>query len=85
MTTEETTTDLKLDDSVIHIVRELLQLSLYTQTNIIDHLRAVRVREVDGAVVLTDEYIQAYNAMVVDLTEKAKKLAEEAQNKLAED
>ena len=86
MTEEKTTTKtLKLDDSVIHIVRELLQLSLYTQTNIIDHLRAVRVQETDGAVSLTEDYVNSYNSMVEELTAKAQALAEEAQSKIATD
>ena len=76
---------LRLDDSVIHIVRELLQLSLYTQTNIIDHLRAVRVQEENGTVRVTDEYVAAYNEMVTAMTEKAQKMAAEAQSKLATD
>lgn len=75
----------KLGDSTIAMVRELLQVAILTGTNIIDHLRAVRVR-VDGVeVVPTDEYIESYNEMITELRKQAEAAQAEAQQRLADD
>ena len=70
----------KMSDDLIAVVRELVQLSLLTGTNIVDHLRAIEV-EVDsetGKLIPTVEYVEAYNSMVQELIDRA----QEAQTKL---
>jgi hypothetical protein len=74
----------KLGDDLIAVVRELVQLSLLTGTNIVDHLRAVHV-EVDqttNKLVPTIQYVEAYNEMVKDLEKQANEAAEEFERKL---
>jgi hypothetical protein len=73
--TENTSSDrptFKMTDDLIAMIRELVQLSLLTGTNIIDHMRAL-VTEItpDGRVTVTPEYIQAYNTMVSQLASQA--------------
>jgi hypothetical protein len=71
--TEETADVCRMGDDLIAVVRELVQLSLLTGTNIVDHLRAILV-EVgeDGKLVPTQEYFEAYHTMIDDLNEQAK-------------
>lgn len=88
--TEETQTNeeqdsFRLGDDLIAVVRELIQLSLLTGTNIIDHMRAVRCEVVDDAVVPTVEYIEAYNAQIEELARRAEEDAQSMQEQLAQD
>lgn len=71
-----------LADESIGMIREILQLTLYTGTNIIDHLRALRLEvDADGRLVPNEDYIVAYNEMVATFAAKAKEMAEEASRK----
>ena len=65
---------LKLGDDLIAVIRELVQLSLLTGSNIVDHMRAVQVETVDGMVVPTEDYIEQYNAYVEELERQAEAL-----------
>lgn len=69
----------RLSDDTIAIIRELVQLSLLTGTNVVDNFRAIVLSEQDddGKLYPTEEYVEAFNSMVGDLAEKAQKLAEE--------
>jgi hypothetical protein len=69
---------LVLSDDAITVIRELVQLALLTQTNIVDRLRTF-VMEVGpgGKLVPSDAYIEAYNTMVSELEAAAKSLADE--------
>lgn len=69
---------LKMSDDTIAVVREIVQLSILTGTNLVDHMRAVRLEEVEGSVYPTQEYIDAYNAQIEELAKKA----EETQAKM---
>lgn len=91
--TKETTTTterktFKFSDDIIALVRDLLQLSLLTNSNIIDHLRAVVV-ETETArpqyLTLTPEYVEAYNAHIEKLNSEAQAAAAAAQARLASD
>ena len=64
----------KMGDDLIAVIRELVQLTLLTGTNVVDHLRAVRceIDEETNKLVPTVEYVEAYNEMVEQLVEKAK-------------
>ena len=48
--------NLKLNDNVIAHLAKLLQLSILTGTDIVDHMRQVRVSEEDGELYLTEAY-----------------------------
>lgn len=72
----------KMSDDVISIVRELIQLSLLTGTNIVDHLRAIQLERVEAGhatLTLAPEYVEAYNAMILSLNEEAVKKQAEMQ------
>ena len=48
--------NLRLNDSVIAHLAKLLQLSMLTGTDIVDHMRQVRVVEEEGELYLAEEY-----------------------------
>ena len=78
----------KLSDELIGMVRELVQLALLTGTNIVDHLRAVVIQESDSDgrfVTVSPEYIEAYNQMILKLSEEAEQKMKEMQESLADD
>lgn len=78
----------KLSDDAILMVRELIQLSLLTGTNLVDHFRALQLESVAGKehmLAPTPEYVEAYNAMVLKLNEDAEKQQAEAQATVAVD
>ena len=60
---------LKLSDTSIGMIRDLIQLSLLLGTNIIDNLRAMRFDyDPNSSNLLPNEdYVNAYNAMIVSL------------------
>ena len=63
----------KMGDDLIAVVRELVQLSILTGTNIVDHLRAIHVEvdEESSKLIPTVQYVEAYNKMVQDLQAQA--------------
>lgn len=78
----------KMSDDLIGMVREIIQLSLLTGTNIVDHLRSIQMEPVEGKEVyltVTPEYVEAYNKMVLSLNEQALKMQEEMQKTAAVD
>lgn len=75
----------KIDDNVIAMVRELVQLSLLTGTNIVDHLRSVVVEvhpEDKRYVTLCPEYVESYNRMVDGLNKQAEQQMQENEREL---
>lgn len=78
----------KLGDDAILMIRELIQLSILTGTNVIDHFRAMQLEsneEKEVYLSVTPEYIEGYNEMVNKLNEAAVKMQEEAQKKVVVD
>jgi len=70
----------QMSDDAISMIREIVQLSLLTGTNIVDHLRAIQLEPTTDRhdrLTVTPEYVSAYNEMVMKLNEEA-----EAQRKL---
>ena len=60
-----------LNDAVIFQVRELIQLAMLTETNLVDHLRQLRFEEsteTPGLLSLTPEYVQYHNNVVEGLS-----------------
>ena len=84
--TETNRTLYKVDDNVIAMVRELVQLSLLTGTNIVDHLRSLVVEvhpEDKRYVTLCPEYVESYNRMVETLNKQAEQKMQENESNLA--
>ena len=52
---------LQLDDSVVGHVAKLLQLALITGTDIIDHMRMMRLTTKDSKLFLEDDYQQTFD------------------------
>lgn len=74
---------LKFSDDVIVVIREMVQLSLLTGTNVIDHFRSIRLVETEnGYITVTEEFVEAYQKMLKDLEEQAAKLQEEAEKNI---
>lgn len=77
----ETTTEIqpklyKLDDNIIAMIREILQLSLLTGTNLVDHMRTMVVEphpEDDRFLTLSAGFVESYNRMIAQLNEDANK------------
>lgn len=76
-----------LHDELIFQIRELLQLALLTDTNLVDHLRQLRLMpsvEKPEFLVLTDEYKQYHLDIVAKMLEQVeelqKQLGEEVKN-----
>lgn len=79
----------KLSDQVIAQLRQLLQLAMLTGTNVVDHMRQMRL-ELDveeGGLVCTPEYLEYCNKSIEKLLEKAEfmKAALEAEENLPAD
>jgi len=84
--TETNRTLYKVDDNVIAMVRELVQLSLLTGTNIVDHLRSLVVEvhpEDKRYVTLCPEYVESYNKMVEGLNKQAEQKMQENEAELS--
>jgi hypothetical protein len=80
--------ELKLTDQVIGQIRELLQLSILTQTNFVDHMRAVRLEESDkteGGLILSESYVSGWNDMAEQFHSQALAKAQELASTLATD
>lgn len=83
MTEKEATKPVfKMSDDLIAMVREIVQLSLLTGTNLIDHFRAVQMEQVEvkpGYLTITEDYLKAYNEMIIKLNEEVVRKQEEMQ------
>lgn len=79
MSNSEETPKFKLSDDAILLVREIIQLSLLTGTNIVDHFRNVEMELRDGKLVPSERYIAAYNANIEKMNKEFAEQAELAQ------
>lgn len=80
--------EFKLSDQVIGQIRELLQLSLLSGTNFVDHVRALRVEEssqTEGNLILSAEYVKGWNKMAESFHQQAQEKAEQMASHLAEE
>lgn len=78
----------RLSDQVIGQLRELLQLSMLTGTNFVDHCRALRLEEsekTEGALILSESYVQGWNDMAKKFHQQAQEKAEQMAAGLAQD
>ena len=72
----------RVGDDVIAQVARILQLSLLTGTDVVDHMRNLKLEEhEDGVLGLTDEYIKYEKVMIESLMDDlSKNLDKEASN-----
>lgn len=79
---------LRLSDQVIGQLRELLQLSMLTATNFVDHCRALQLEEsekTEGVLILSEAYVQGWNEMGKKYHQQAQEKAERMAAGLAQD
>jgi hypothetical protein len=71
---------LVIDDSVIGHIAKLLQVSLITGTDIVDHMRMIRLRNhtVDeNSLVLDDEYRTIFESSLEKMIENSKTIKDD--------
>ena len=71
---------MKLNDEVIAHIAKLLQLGILTGTDIIDHLRMIRLQESEGQLYLDSEYAKIAEGNEARMLEEAEKMAEQFNN-----
>lgn len=71
--------EFKFSDELISNLVQLTQLAILTGTNILDHLRLMKVGDAneDGKLVLTEQYKETYSKYIADLLEKANQVQNE--------
>ncbi len=71
-----------IDDSVIGHVAKLLQVSLITGTDIVDHMRMIRLRshsQEENKLVLDDEYREVFDSSLDKMIKNAQTIKSEKQ------
>ncbi len=61
----------RLDDNVIAHIARILQVSMLTGTDIIDHMRMIRLEENEGSLVLQEEYANVFDGSLDSMLENA--------------
>ena len=62
---------LKFDDSVVGHVAKILQMALITGTDIIDHMRMIRLSEKDSKLFLEEDYQQTFDVSLDNMLKNA--------------
>lgn len=62
---------LQFDDSVVGHVAKILQMALITGTDIIDHMRMIRLSEKDSKLFLEDDYQQTFDVSLDTMLKNA--------------
>ena len=68
---------LRLDDSVVGHIAKLLQVALITGTDIIDHMRMIRLTSEDSNLVLQSEYQEIFDSSLEKMLENVQTETEE--------
>ena len=63
----------RLDDNVIAHIAKILQVSMLTGTDIIDHMRMIRLDQKDKTLVLHKEYSDVFDGSLDSMLENAQK------------
>ncbi len=64
-------TDFRLDDNVIAHIARILQVSMLTGTDIIDHMRMIRLTNKDNVLVLQEEYANVFDGSLDSMLKNA--------------
>ena len=68
---------LRLDDSVVGHIAKLLQVALITGTDIIDHMRMIRLTSENDNLVLQSEYQEIFDSSLEKMLENVQTETEE--------
>jgi|13_taG_2_1085334.scaffolds.fasta_scaffold00067_28 hypothetical protein len=71
---------LRLDDSVVGHIAKLLQVALITGTDIIDHMRMIRLTGEDSSLVLQKEYQEIFDTSLEKMLENVQTETEDAES-----
>ena len=71
---------LRLDDSVVGHIAKLLQVALITGTDIIDHMRMIRLTSEDSNLVLQSEYQEIFDSSLEKMLENVQTETEETES-----
>ena len=63
--------DFRLDDNVIAHIARVLQVSMLTGTDIIDHMRMIRLTAKDESLVLQEEYANVFDGSLDSMLKNA--------------
>ena len=63
--------DFRLDDNVIAHIARILQVSMLTGTDIIDHMRMIRLSCKDEKLVLQEEYANIFDGSLDNMLKNA--------------
>ena len=63
--------DFKLDDNVIAHIARILQVSMLTGTDIIDHMRMIRLTSKEESLVLQEEYANVFDGSLDSMLKNA--------------
>ena len=62
---------MRLDDSVIGHVAKLVQIAILTGTDVVDHMRMVRLSDADGVLFLDPEYQDLADSNIKKMLDEA--------------
>ena len=74
----------ELSDELIGQLAKLLQLSILTGTNVVDHFRLLRVETEEGRLTLTPEYKEYFENSLNSMLKEAEQLQEEMQTTIVQ-
>jgi len=74
----------ELSDELIGQLAKLLQLSILTGTNVVDHFRLLRVETEEGRLALTPEYKEYFENSLNSMLKEAEQLQEEMQTTIVQ-
>ena len=61
----------RLDDNVIAHIARILQVSMLTGTDIIDHMRMIRLTSKDESLILQEEYANVFDGALDSMLKNA--------------
>ena len=74
----------ELSDELIGQLAKLLQLSILTGTNVVDHFRLLRVETEEGRLTLTPEYKEYFENSLNSMLKEDEQLQEEMQTTIVQ-
>jgi len=69
----------KLEDSVVGHIAKVLQVALLTGTDIIDHMRMIRLSDSEQGLVLEEEYKSAFDGSLDTMLQNAQQKTSEGE------
>ena len=69
----------KLEDSVVGHIAKVLQVALLTGTDVIDHMRMIRLSDSEQGLVLEEEYKSAFDGSLDTMLQNAQQKTSEGE------